>query len=89
MAEPQVRLSDPLFNGEPEQWGDQLPEWTRRVVDEMNALPVFSIFSTENGPGPSGVTASVGAIGVDLGSSSTTHLWIGESAGTTGWKGIG
>ena len=84
-----LRLADLIFPGQPSDWAQQLPEWSRRVVDEMNQLPMFSIFSTTDEPGLSNITAITGMIGVDVGSSNTTHLWIGDSDGTTGWRGIG
>jgi hypothetical protein len=59
-----------------------------QVAAALNELPAFSIFSTADGPNASGITASVGAIGIEIGSSGT-KLWqkIGPSS-TTGWASI-
>jgi hypothetical protein len=84
----ELRLADVIFSGEiPDVFRD-LPEWTRRTVDAVNGLPAFSIFSTQDGPNSSALTANRGTIGVDVGSSSTTVLWVQGSDGTTDWRGI-
>ena len=58
--------------------------WREQVTDALNLLPSFSIFSTDDGPNSSGVTADLGTVGVDTGSSGTV-FWGKTSSGTTNW----
>lgn len=62
-----------------------------RYLQELRAaiqgLP-FSVFSTSDGPNVSGVTAPVGFIGIEIGSSATKHWLKQASSNTTGWRAI-
>lgn len=86
---PFQRVSDVAFFGQLPEGMEDLPYWTRRVVDAVNQLPAFSIFSTSDGPNGSGETADRGTIGIDVGSSATTVLWVATSSGTNTWRAIG
>ena len=89
MARQQIRLADVVFSGASiPVWAEDLPEWTRRVVDSLNQLPVFSIFSTQDGPNVSGETADQSTLGFEVGSSATTRLWVAGSDATDDWRGI-
>lgn len=62
----------------------ELQYWAQQVADAINSLP-FSYFSTADGPNTSTVTAPIGTIGIEIGSS-TTKLWIKETTASTGWS---
>lgn len=66
----------------------ELTHWLQHLADAFNALP-FSYFSTADGPNASAVTAPSGFIGLEIGSSATTKVWVKTSTGTTGWKALG
>ena len=88
MPRPPTRLADVVFSGPVEDWASNLPEWTRRVVDQVNSLPAFSIFSTQDGPNESGETANQSTLGFEVGSSATTRLWVAGSDSSTDWRAI-
>ncbi len=89
MARPLIRLADVAFSGVSiPGWAEDLPEWTRRVVDQVNSLPAFSIFSTEDGPNESGETANQSTLGFEVGSSATTRLWVTGSDSSNDWRAI-
>lgn len=71
----------------PPSTGDaDVDSWLREVANTINGLP-FSYFSTSDGPNSSNVTAPVGFIGFEVGSS-TTPLWIKTGSGATYWSAI-
>jgi hypothetical protein len=57
------------------------------VEAQLAVLPDFSIVSTSDGPNSSGISADLGTIAIDIGSSST-RLWQKRSASTStiGWS---
>jgi hypothetical protein len=60
-----------------------LQHWMQQVHDAIQGLPL-SYFSTSDGP-ESSVSAPIGTLGIEIGSS-TTKLWIKETGlGSTGW----
>lgn len=63
--------------------------YLQEIREALDGLP-FSFFSTADGPNTSGVTAPRGVIGVEIGSSSNTILWVKEndSSLTTGWEAV-
>jgi len=60
--------------------------WAREVTNVINGLPL-SIISTADGPNSSNVTAPIGFIGIEIGSSSTP-LWIKFGSGATYWSAL-
>lgn len=60
--------------------------WMREITNAINGLP-FSYFSTSDGPNSSVVTAPVGFIGIEVGSS-VTKLWIKTNSGGTYWSAL-
>jgi len=63
-----------------------LAAWLQEISEAIEGLP-FSYFSSSDGPNTSGVTAPIGTLGVEIGSSGT-KLWIKRSDGTTGWASV-
>ena len=65
-----------------------LDRWLDEVKRAIEGLPV-SVFSTSDGPNTSGVSAPVGFIGIEVGSSATRFWLKYESPSlTTGWQSI-
>lgn len=63
--------------------------WMKAVHEALSLSPPLSYISTTNGPNVSGVSAERGTIGVEVGSSRTTALWVkSTSTGTNNWKAI-
>jgi hypothetical protein len=58
------------------------------IADALSNFPAFSVFSTADGPNTSGITARRGTLGLEIGSSATTPVWICTSSGTTGWSAL-
>jgi hypothetical protein len=58
-------------------------DWMQQVTAAIEGLP-FSYFSTADGPNTSSVTAPVGTLGIEIGSSAT-KLWVKETAPAAGW----
>lgn len=75
------KLRLPPSTGNPD-----VDSWMREVTEAVNGLPL-SYFSTSDGPNSSNVTAPVGFIGIEIGSSSTP-IWIKNVAGGTGWSAL-
>jgi len=63
-----------------------LRNWLEGVASAINGLPI-SVFSTSDGPNSSAVTAPVGFIGIETGSSSTP-LWVKTGSGGTYWSAL-
>ena len=63
-----------------------LQAWLQEVKEPLDSLP-FSYFSTSGGPNVSLVTAPLGTIGIEIGSS-VTKFWLKkeEDSLTTGWS---
>jgi hypothetical protein len=57
--------------------------WMQQVKEAIEGLP-FSYFSTTDGPNTSAITAPIGTLGIEIGSSGT-KLWVKETAPATGW----
>ena len=70
----------------PQVEDSNLQTWLQEVKDAIDGLP-FSYFSTTDGPNSSNITAPLGTLGIDVGSS-VTKLWFkrAEASPTAGWS---
>lgn len=78
----------PLGLSRPPATGDaSLNRWLQELRAAIDGLPL-SIFSTTDGPNSSVVTAPVGFLGLEVGSSGT-KFWLKEGrSATTGWVSV-
>lgn len=77
----QARLDPP-----PSNITGEFGNWLQRLTDTLNKFPAFSTFS---GDPNSAVTGAIGALGVNV-SSSTSALWVKQvGSGNTGWGPVG
>lgn len=72
---------------QPPQVEDQsLQQYLQEIKDAIDGLP-FSYFSTAGGPNAALVSAPLGTLGIEIGSS-VTKFWVKkeEDSLTTGWS---
>lgn len=77
MTTPAYRIQQPPAGGNP-----ALDLWLRQVTDVLNSLPFFTFVSGS----PSGTTAPIGGIAINVASGATQHFWINTSGTTSSWS---
>ena len=56
--------------------------WLRQLTSELNALPFFTFVLGD----PSGTTAPIGGIAINVASGATQHFWLNQSGTTSSWS---